>query len=145
MAHWRPRVVFKERPELNLSPRRAPKPDSFVEQIVKYIPAESITAYQAIQGIASDDTGVMNLAAVVVWLVTPLWTFVATKDKAEPPAWHQVIVSFLAFGVWLGASDSSLIHLMIPTWKAKYGAVLLILATVIIFPLIGRAVDRYVD
>ncbi len=145
MSHWRPRVVFSERAEFNLRPKRAPKPDTFVEQIIKYIPAESITAYQAIQGIASDDKLVLICAAAVVWIITPIWTFVATKDKMESPAWHQVIVSFLAFGVWLGASDSPLIHLMVPAWKASYGAVLLIIATVLIFPLIGRAIGVRLD
>ena len=75
--------------------------------------------------------------------ITPIWTVFATRGPGDPPAWAQSIVSFFAFGVWLLAVNGT-----IGTWAfdgnwPRMGSIILILATTLIFPLLGRVLARF--
>jgi hypothetical protein len=132
-------------------------PDSYVDQIIKYIPAETITAYQAVLGFAYPDgappagqpdpsAGIMGWVAGVGLIFTFGWVLLGAHDadKKEPLAWSQACVALLAFAVWLFAINSQALRVWFPSlvWNERYGSILLVIATVMVLPLLGRLLNR---
>ena len=66
-------------------------------RFVKYIPAEIVAAFLAIDGILKAATGISGLTIWIVFAVllilAPIYTWHATKLQGLPPAWTQVGVS----------------------------------------------------
>jgi hypothetical protein len=148
MSRLRPRVILPETAQDVLNTGETA--DSYSAQIVKYIPGETITAYQAVAGIvtkvaADDQAMLLTWAAVSGLAFTFIWTLLGAKDqdnKDEPWAWTQAIVATLAFCVWLFAIDSPFVHQYFDMWNQLKGSVVLILATGMALPLLGRVLTR---
>ena len=153
MPLLRPRVVYPFQVTRKKGARAAPEeqaPDNYVSQLIKYIPAETITAYQGVSGLVAGSPELANRwLAVTGYLClafTPIWIYFATKTENEPPAWSQAIVSFLSFAVWLVAVNSPAARYFLPEgWNELQGSIVLIIATVLVFPLLGRVLARYLQ
>ena len=149
MSRWRPRVAFPESAPQVLS-AHDDESDSIPSQIVKFIPGETITAYQGVAGLvtlaeASEQVMLLTWAAIAGLFFTFFWNLVGAQDSAknEPLAWSQAIVSTIAFVVWLFAINSPVAHKYVGTWNELRGSVLLLLATVLILPVLGRILNRF--
>jgi len=115
---------------------------------VKYIPAEAITAYQAVIGALSLVTDQAEQLLWVSWtagsclLFSFIWTLIGAKDNNEPLAWTQAIVATVGFVVWLIAINSPAIRHYVELTDAGR-SVVLILATLLVLPLLGRVLHRF--
>jgi hypothetical protein len=149
MSRLRPRVIFPEDSNRTLDTGAAPGGDTYVAQLIKYIPAETIAAHQAIAGIISKQTKDVQaqyllVTALIALIFTFLWTLLGAKDDKEPLAWTQATVATLAFVAWLAAINSPAVHLVFPNWDEFKGSIVLTLATILIFPLLGRLLHRII-
>ncbi len=86
-----------------------PVADDYLGRLVKYVPAEIIALYLTVAGIIPPDpTG--RPRATVLWVVffgclvlVPVFTWVATTRHGRPPLTAQVVISTLAFPIWVFA------------------------------------------
>jgi hypothetical protein len=146
MPRLRPRAVLTER-DRRLRPMSAPEaaaaaPDGgqYLSRLVAYIPAETITAHQAFRGFVpeSDRMAVMPVLEALLIVATPIWVAYMTREKTEPVAWHQVLISGLAFIVWLLAVKAALVSSLPFAWADYYGSILMVGCGVLIFPMLER-------
>lgn len=84
----------------------APPLDTYFDKVVKYIPSDIVAAWVAVTGLIKSAT---DVPAAVLWicflggvLLTAAWTWKQTYVK-DQPATKQIIVSTIAFGVWVFA------------------------------------------
>ncbi len=148
MARLRPRVMYVGSGVLATAQAAGTTADPYAAQVVKYIPAEAITAYQAVLGTltlapATDQGAYISITAWVCIAFAFLWTLLGAKDNSEPLAWSQAIVATLGFFVWLFAVDSPSIHNFAPISPVGR-SVVLILATILVLPLVGRVLHRWI-
>ena len=117
------------------------KEDTYLDRLIKYIPAEIIAAYVFISGIlstSSSDIIVNWISFGVLLVLTPLyiWRLIALEDKkannpqSRKPAWAQMIIAFFAFAIWVYAIGGPFASL--PWYNRMYGSVLVALYTVIV-------------
>ncbi len=110
------------------------KPDDYQTRIVKYIPAEILAAFIAIESVINSTA---QLTAVIHWVIffalfalTPLYMWRVTSEKNKPPAKTQILVSTLSFFIWAFALGGPFLSL---NWyQPVYGAVLLPIFTLVI-------------
>ena len=146
MARLRPRVTFPSSSAKVLSATGG-TPDNYAAQVVKYIPAEAITAYQAVLGALSlapqaERLMWINWTARGCLLFSFAWTLFGAKDDNEPLAWTQAIVATIGFVVWLIAIESPAIQQYVHLTAAGR-SVVLILSTILFLPLLGRVLHRF--
>jgi len=141
-----------------LRPAVAPG-DSFLAKIIKYIPAEIITVYTAIQNVWKDkpldkgSVGRYALVLLIITLITPIWTYYATIDHSDltvPPskqkrAVFHAIIATISFVIWLCALGDASFSMMSQTYfhiilSGVAAPVVLILYTGLIVPLLERIV-----
>lgn len=145
MARLRPRVTFPTSSAKVLSATGGAS-DNYAAQVVKYIPAEAITAYQAVLGVLSLAPQAERLMWIT-WtargclLFSFVWTLFGATDDKEPLAWTQALVATVGFVVWLIAIDSPAIQQYVHLTEAGR-SVVLILATILFLPLLGRVLHR---
>jgi hypothetical protein len=99
--------------------------DTYLDRLLKYIPAEIITIYVFVEGIirqyqtTEETQGIYWVVFFVFLLLTPLYLWrVLRVSKAT-----QLIVAFLAFFVWVFAVGGPFTFL--EWYKPIYGAILL--------------------
>jgi hypothetical protein len=114
------------------------EPDDYLSQVVKYIPAEIVTAYVAIDGILRSAVGISTYTGWIVFaallILTPIYTWYFTKLKDWPPPYAQVTISTTAFVIWVLALGGPFKEL---TWyNSAYGSIGLILFT-LVAPILG--------
>jgi len=108
--------------------------DTYFDRVVKYIPAEIVSAWVAIKALveasaAASKYTVLWVCFVAAALLTALWTLKRTALPGKPPAITQTLVATGAFIVWavaLGEPFSSLLGL---AQQSLYGGLLLIFYT----------------
>ena len=126
-----------------------PRPDNYIEQVLKYIPSEIVAAYLFLDGILRSSEKVTEMFFWVVFLflllVTPFYIWSVTSEKAEDtgavkkPAWDQIIVSFCSFAVWVFAIGGPFTYM---SWyDPVYGSTLLVLFT-FLPPIVSKIVCR---
>jgi hypothetical protein len=129
-----------ELPALELASSPRPMvPDDYVTRVVKYIPAEVVAVYIAIDGILRTAT----LPASFWWavfsallLLTALYTWRSTQMKELPPAYLQIAVSTASFAVWVFALGGPFYSL---SWyNPAYGSVLIMLFTLVPPLVVGK-------
>ena len=122
---------------------RVDQSDSYMAKLVKYIPAESVAMYEALDGIVPQDKdGYMLVFTWVILTLTPIWVWFATQSVNTPKAdKFHVVVSILAFIVWLVVLESVWAIEIFGEIEAWLGSVLLIFATAII-PLVEKIFKR---
>lgn len=128
----------------------ASAPVAFLAAVAARVPAETITAYVAVQAIVFDPRhrfGQILLAAVLV-LVTPAVEYVSfaqRKSRSGRPVfegfrsvpWLDLVIATVAFVVWLSALPSSVFGIF--SWYSQaYGSGALIIAS-LVFGQIDRA------
>ena len=149
MARLRPRVTYSDSGQAVLDAASGGDPDPYAAQVVKFIPAEAITAYQAVLGVVSVAKHATQLT-YISWTAGAclvfcfFWTLYGAKDTQEPPAVTQAIVATLGFVVWLLAVDSPAIKWFLPDLDPVARSVILILSTILILPLLGRVLHRWI-
>jgi hypothetical protein len=109
------------------------KIDSYFDRLLKYIPSDVVGVWLAgsglIRGQAEDGSraGLLWLMFVVGVVFSFLWTRQQTRVEGKPPAWRQIILSCLAFVVWVFAIGGPFAELSF--YKPLYGSLLLLMFT----------------
>lgn len=125
------------------------KPDSYVDQVLKYIPSEIVAAFLFMDGIlrSSGKATVLYFWLIFIFLlaITPFYIWAVTSEKVEStgaarkPAWDQIIISFFSFAVWVFAIGGPFKFL---SWyDPAYGSTSLVLFT-FLPPIISKIISR---
>jgi hypothetical protein len=108
--------------------------DGYLSKLAKYIPAEITAAFLAIDSILKS---VITLAQVWYWLIfvvliacTPVYLYAAALMEKKKPDKPQLIISPLAFIIWVFALGGPFVFLA--GYQQAVGGVFLILATLLI-------------
>lgn len=145
------------------------KEDQYVQKVIKYIPAEIVAGYTALIGYlnvtANSDIPDHYIAyylflIVILILITPIWTYYAVLDKADPPnpdedkkrARFHAFIATIAFIVWVLAIGNPLLKILLCNcatpncpdclfYSPVLGSILLVLFT-LLTPLMERIVLR---
>jgi len=116
----------------------SPTIDDYSSKLLKYIPAETVAGFVALNGLLSAVPGVTLaffwFVFVLLVLLTMGYAWSSTRLKHLPPAYLQIAIQTVAFVIWVFAIGGPFTFF---TWyKQYYGATILILYTVFI-PLIA--------
>ena len=113
----------------------APSIDTYFDKVVKYIPADIVAAWVAVTGLIKSAGGVNP--ATVLWIcfivgavLTAAWTWKQTQSPGQSAAIKQIIISTIAFSVWvfaLGAPFDALAW-----YQPLYASLLLIGYTLVV-------------
>jgi len=134
------RITARPRGDILAARAMAPQADDYKMRLLKYIPAEIVAGFLAIDGIIKSTTEVSVVVSWIVFFVllvlTPFYAWRITTEPNKPTAKADIIVSTIAFFVWvfaLGGPFSSL------GWYLPiYGAILLIVYTLTIPVFVGK-------
>jgi hypothetical protein len=110
-------------------------PDTYFDKVVRYVPADIVAAWVAITGLIKSAANVpvntvLWICFVVGVLLTAAWTWKQTNEMGKPAAAKQIVVSTIAFGVWvfaLGAPFDTL-----DWYRPLYASLLLIGYTLVV-------------
>lgn len=111
----------------------APQIDGYFDRLIKYIPADVVGAWLLVSSILSQDTAdaTANKGSTALWLayaagvvLTGLWTWRQTTAPNVPPAVLQIVLSMMAFAVWVFALGGPFESL--DWYKDYYGSVTLV-------------------
>ncbi len=91
--------------------------DTYIDRVVKYIPADVVAAWVAATGIVkgsdlSDTVPILWVAFIFGIGVTAAWTWKQTTVEGEKPAYKQIAISTVAFCVWVFALGGPLFESM---------------------------------
>ena len=130
---WNP---FKRFLNTQDPPQDSRADDSYFQKLLRYIPADIVAAYLAIDGILraqlhSPDWLPWSVFGVM-FLLTP---FYVVFKMSTPPGFtfsrnFNIAASLFAFTVWVLALDGSFTHTL-PRWNPVYGSILLIVTTLV--------------
>lgn len=99
--------TFTEDAPAPAAPAAAPPADDYVARLVKYIPAEIIALYLGVANVIPTTDPSYHLALWIVFglvtACTPVYMFLVTREAGKPTLWPQVIISSIAFPVWVFA------------------------------------------
>jgi hypothetical protein len=108
--------------------------DTYFDRIVKYIPADIVSAWVAVTGIIKASSGIPTIT--VYWVtfligigITLVWTLRQTNVPGARPAWLQAAISSVAFIVWVFALGEPFASLSF--YNPVYGSLALIGFTLI--------------
>jgi hypothetical protein len=110
--------------------------DSYFDRVIKYIPSDIVGAWVAVVGIinSSNQAGtsqrILWIAFVVGLSLTALWTWRQTSAPNQPAAVTQIIVSTIAFAVWVFALGGP--FTTIPGYQQYFGSLVLIGYTLLV-------------
>ena len=127
------RIVTTQAQSLTIA--TAPAVDTYFDKLIKYIPAELIAAWTAVTGLIAGATkepqGTLLWIAFIVGLIlTAAWIWRRTTEPKKPIAITQIIISTMAFAVWVFALGGPFAAM---NWYSPlYGSLLLIAFTLIV-------------
>src|SRR5215470_8471890 len=111
--------------------------DTFSDRLIKYIPADIVSAWVAAKGLV--ESSAISSKQVVLWVcfgvgvvLTALWTLKQTAMPGKKPAVTQTIIVTGAFIVWTIALGEPFSTLLGSTEQALYGSLLLIFYTLLV-------------
>lgn len=117
------------------------KLDGYFDKLIKYIPTEIVGAWIAITGLIKGSSNIPT--NTILWILFIIFTALTsvsilkqTFDPKKPPAIKQIILSTIAFIVWVFALGEPFNTLSF--YNPVYGSISLILYNLII-PLINPA------
>ncbi len=117
-----------------------PELNDYKSKLLKYIPAEIVAGFVAIDGIIKSVTDVPAVVGWIVFLVlfalTPFYIWRITAEPDKPAATSQIVVATIAFFVWVFAVGGPFSSL--GWYMPLYGAVLLVLYTLAIPVFVGK-------
>ena len=112
--------------------------DTYFDKVIKYIPADIVAAWTAVTGLITGTDKIpvgFNWILLIVFIaLTAGWTYKQTLTKGQSIAVTQIIISSIAFIVWVFALGGPFAEL--EWYTPVYGSILLILYTLIV-PLIN--------
>lgn len=112
--------------------------DDYKEKLLKYIPAEIIALYVTVYGIAkaAQENIPFELIAWIIFGICFLGTILYLWRIEKDVTWSQVIISAIAFAVWVFALGGPFESL---SWyNSVYGAILLPVYTFFIPIIVGK-------
>ena len=132
-----PRNIALVKAQLPDEEKEKVKPDNYKERLIKFIPAEVVTLYLTVYGIASAARDEIPFE-VFIWIIfavgiigTPLYLRFVERVRGL----SHIIISTLAFAVWVFALGGPFLQL---SWYHQvYGAILLPIYTFFIPILVG--------
>jgi uncharacterized membrane protein YoaK (UPF0700 family) len=81
--------------------------DDYLDRLLKYIPAEIIALYLGASNVVPAGDHSYSLA---LWIITgltavctPVYMFFSTREAGKPTLWSQIIISSVAFPIWVFA------------------------------------------
>jgi hypothetical protein len=86
--------------------------DGYIDRLLKYIPSEVIALYLGASNVVpqSPPNQHPNQQLIAMWIVaalaaiaTPVYLYITTRKKDAPTPWSQIIISSVAFPVWVYA------------------------------------------
>jgi len=103
--------------------KTASESDGYLDRLLKYIPAEIITlylgasnvvphssGYHLVNGLMTKDPAGPTQEVIGLWVVagltaviTPVYLYFSTKEPGKLTLWSQIVISSLAFPVWVFA------------------------------------------
>ncbi|MEL7245888.1 MAG: hypothetical protein AAF063_21635 [Cyanobacteria bacterium J06643_5] len=109
--------------------------DTYFDKVIKYIPADIVGAWLAVDGLiqgAGDKVAANTswVAFIIGIIITALWTHKQTQEPKKPPAITQIVISTCAFIVWVYASGGPFPNAGL--YNATYGSLFLILYTLVV-------------
>jgi len=113
------------------------KPDDYKERILKFIPAEVVTLYLFLYGLAkaSEDLIQFEVISWVLFAVGIIGTILYLWRIGKVD-WLQILISTIAFVVWVFALGGPFLQL--PWYNSVYGALLLPIYTFFIPIIAGK-------
>jgi len=114
--------------------------DNYMAKLFKFIPAEIVVAFVTIDGIIRSITQISTWFYWIIFflllILTPLYIWRVTTESNKPPAVMQIIISTIAFIIWVFTLGGPFHYL---SWyQPIYGAVLLPIYTLIIPIVVGK-------
>ncbi|PSB02775.1 hypothetical protein [Merismopedia glauca] len=111
--------------------------DGYQDRLLKYIPADINAAWIALSGIVKSTTTIPQNAVlwvlfVILLILTPIWIWIGTKESKKPVAKTQIVVSTVAFFIWVFALGEPFATSFKDFYQPVYGSLLLILYTLIV-------------
>jgi hypothetical protein len=114
--------------------------ETYISKVIAYIPIESVALYQTAFNQLGPGDPLFSPASMAILGATPLWQLWSTRNKGEPFAWDQAIVSAPAFIFWLMGLQSPLVKAFFDAhgipWKDSYGTFFLIVGS-LVRPVLG--------
>jgi hypothetical protein len=111
--------------------------DTFLDRVVKYIPAEIVSAWVTAKGIV-EGTAIPS-KQTILWIcfvggvvATILYTLKQTAVPEQGPAVWQTVIATIAFIIWAIALGEPFATLFGRAEQSLYGALLLIAYTVFV-------------
>ena len=113
--------------------------DTYFDKVIKYIPADIVGAWVAINGLIKGADLTDTSKNIVLWtafvigiIITALWTQKQTQEPRKPPAITQIVLSTGAFIVWVYASGGPFNLETVNLYNPTYGSILLIFYSLIV-------------
>jgi hypothetical protein len=82
-------------------------PDGYLDRLVKYIPAEIIALYLGAANVVPSTDPSFHAAiwiiAILTTLCTPIYMYFSTRETGQPTLWSQIVISSIAFPIWVFA------------------------------------------
>ena len=108
--------------------------DTYFDKVVKYIPADIVSAWVAVTGLVSSARDVLRqpilwVAFAIGLILTAWWTWKQAAVPGRRPPATQAIISTGAFAVWVFALGGPFQHV---PGQQLYGSLLLILYTLLV-------------
>jgi hypothetical protein len=89
-------------------PENRSQGDTYLDRLVKYIPTEIIALYLGATNVVphtakSNEMIALWVIAALTAICTPIYMYYATKEPDQPTLWSQIVISSIAFPVWVFA------------------------------------------
>jgi hypothetical protein len=112
--------------------------DGYFDKLLKYIPADINAGWVAVTGLlaglAKPNNTLLWVLFFVFIVLTAAWTYKQTQQQGLPSATKQIIISTLAFVVWIFALGGP--FALMGWYNPVFGAILLVIYTLVV-PLIN--------
>lgn len=105
-------IITSSYAPLNNAPVGTP-PDGYKERLLKYIPAEVVTAYMALRGIVTGTRA--NSSQIAIWVIVGIGvigTIVYLRRSMTVPNNKQIFISTIAFLIWAIAMGEPFVSLV---------------------------------
>ncbi len=118
--------------------------DNYLTKLLKLIPAEIVTLYITLSAIlesSKETTKTLELTVfAIVFILTPLYIYIITKEENRKPPYKQIIISTISFVVWVFALGGPFLYFK--WYKRIYGALLLPIYTFLIPLVFGKRKNK---
>jgi hypothetical protein len=129
--------------------RPTAKPDDpYISKVVKYVPTEVIAAYVALSGFIKLLPGPQQftwfcVVSVFLFLVTPLYLWVATREPGQKNSLAHPVAGAVAFAAWVFATGGPFEHFQMSAdgttgWYHRATGSIVLILVCLSLPLVER-------